>query len=525
MTASTGAPAPEQREKWSGQTAFILAAVGSAVGLGNIWRFPGQAYESGGGAFMIPYLIALVTAGIPLLLLENGIGHRFRGSAPLALRRVHKRAEGVGWFQIAVSFVIGLYYTVVIAWAVSFFFFSFNLDYAEDPAGFFIGEYLQLGDEVKLGFDIVPGVMWPLLAIWAIAIIVLALGVHNGVERLNVVGIPLLVVTFIVLAVRAMMLDGAMDGIEALFTPDFSALADINVWIAAYGQVFFSLSLAYGVMITYASYRKKRSNMTAPAFVVAFGNCSFSLLAGFAVFGAIGFLAHEQGVSVAELDGLTGVSLSFITFPAVIAQMPGGPIFGAAFFASLVIAGLTSLISLLQTISAALQDKFGWHPRGSAVAVGLIMATLSVLGFSTTTGLYLLDTVDQWSNQLGIVAGAIGMVAAVMIARRGREIALHLSAVSTLGVGRAWRVLVVGVSLLLTYMLVRKTVELATQGYEGYPGEYLAVFGWGTAGFLVLIAIVLPLMPWHRAIAEFDAWPTEGQLEEAAAGAARKGGA
>ncbi|WP_082105613.1 sodium-dependent transporter [Demequina subtropica] len=503
----------EKREHWSGQTAFILAAIGSAVGLGNIWRFPGQAYEHGGGAFMIPYLVALVTAGVPILFLENAIGHRFRGSAPLAMKRVHRNAEGVGWLHVAICFVIGLYYTAIIAWAVSYFFFSFGQSYADDPAGFFTGEYLELGEAGTVSLSFVPQVLIPLAAVWVVTIVILALGIHRGVERLNIIGIPVLVATFLVIVVRALFLDGAADGVAALFTPDFEALTDPQVWIAAYGQIFFSLSLAYGIMITYASYRRRRSNITAPGMVVAFGNSSFELLAGIGVFATLGFLAHQQGTTVAGLDNLAGPFLSFVTFPAVIAEMPGGAFFGALFFGSLVLAGLTSLVSVLQVISAALQDKFGLHPRGGAVAVGLVSAVLSIIGFGTTTGLYLLDTVDQWSNQLGIVAGAITMIAAALwFGRRGHELERHLAAVSTMRPGRYWLWLVNAVALLLIYMFAEKAVSLVQDGYGGYPGWYLAVFGWGTAAFLLAVALLMPLLRWRRDIERFHAWPSREQL-------------
>jgi len=504
----------EKREHWSGQTAFMLAAIGSAVGLGNIWRFPGEAYDNGGGAFMIPYLVALLTAGVPILFLEHAIGHRFRGSAPLAMKRVHRHAEGVGWLHVAICFVIGLYYTAIIAWALSYFFFSFDLSFADDPAGFFTAEYLQLGEAGTVSLSFVPHVIIPLAAVWLVTIVILALGIHRGVERLNLVGIPILVATFLVIVVRALFLEGAGDGVEALFTPDFAALSDPQVWIAAYGQIFFSLSLAYGIMITYASYRRRRSNITAPGLVVAFGNSSFELLAGLGVFAALGFLAGQQGVGVSELDGIAGPFLSFVTFPAVIAEMPGGQFFGALFFASLVLAGLTSLVSVLQVVSSALQDKLNLKPRTAALAVGVVSAGLSIVGFGTTTGLYLLDTVDQWSNQLGIVAGAITMIAAaVWIGRRGHELERHLAAVSTIRPGRAWLWLVTAVALLLIYMFVDKAVSLLVDGYEGYPTWYLVVFGWGTVAFLALAAVLMPLLKWRKDIVHFHPWPTREQLK------------
>lgn len=511
-SADTGSRRPK-REAWSGQTAFILAAVGSAVGLGNIWRFPGEAYDNGGGAFMIPYLIALITAGIPILFLDHALGHRFRGSSPLSLKRAAKGGEAVGWWHVAVCFIIGLYYTVIIAWALSYFIFSFNLDYADDPAGFFTGTYLQAADP-GFSLDFVPGVLVPLAAIWVVTIAVLALGVAKGVEKLNVIAIPLLVVTFTALVIRALFLDGAAEGLNALFTPDFAALADPAVWIAAYGQIFFSLSIAYGIMITYASYRKRRSNVTGPALVVAFSNSSFEMLAGIGVFSAIGFLAAQQGVAVSELDGLTGITLSFITFPAVIAQMPGGAIFGALFFGSLLLAGMTSLVSVLQVVLAAIQEKFNLNVRRTALWICIPMALVSLVGFGTTTGLYLLDTLDQWSNQLGIVAGAFLMVVVVLwFGRRGQELARHLSAVSTMRVGRVWLVVTSLVAILLMYMFIDKVVTLAADGYEGYPTWYLGVFGWGTLAFIVLVALVMPAVPWARGRETFVAWPTRAQLD------------
>ncbi|MDE0573284.1 sodium-dependent transporter [Demequina sp. B12] len=502
----------QPRESWSGQTAFILAAVGSAVGLGNIWRFPGEAYDNGGGAFMIPYLVALITAGIPILFLDHALGHRFRGSSPLALKRAARGGEMVGWWHVAVCFIIGLYYTVIIAWALSYFVFSFNLDYADDPSGFFTGEYLRTA-EAGFSLDFVPAVLIPLAVIWIVTIAVLAMGVTRGIERLNVIAIPLLIVTFSILVVRALFLDGAADGLNALFTPDFTALTDPGVWVAAYGQIFFSLSIAYGIMITYASYRKRRANVTSPALVVAFGNSSFELLAGIGVFSTIGFLAFQQGVDISEMEGLAGITLSFITFPAVIAEMPGGAFFGALFFGSLLLAGLTSLVSVLQTVLAAFEDKFGWRPQRAAVWICVPMAVISLVGFGTTTGLYLLDTMDQWSNQLGIVGGAFLMVVAVLwFGRRGDELARHLSAVSTLKVGKVWLAATSLVAVLLVYMFVDKIVVLIRDGYGGLPDWYVVVFGWGTLAFIAVVALVMPAVRWVRDPHDYEAWPSREQL-------------
>ena len=530
QTAASPAPEGRPREQWTGQVGFILSAIGSAVGLGNIWRFPGVAYENGGGAFLVPYLIALLTAGIPILFLDYAIGHRFRGAAPTAFRRLGGKTgrwmESLGWFQVTIAFVIGLYYTVVIAWSLSFFVFSFDLRWGDDPAAFLTGEYLQTGDP-GFSLEFVPGVLIPLATVWVLAIAVLAAGVAKGLQRVNVIALPVLVIAFLILVVRALFLDGAAEGLNALFTPDWTALADPNVWIAAYSQIFFSLSIAFGIMITYASYRKRRSNLTTPGLVVAFSNSSFEILAGIGVFATLGFFAFSQGVAIDELEGLTGVGLSFITFPAIVSQMPGGPIFGCLFFGSLTLAGFTSLVSVLQVVSAAVQEKFGLSTRRAALSVGIVSAILSMLIFSTTTGLLALDVVDQWANNIGIVASAILTTVLVLwVARKGPELRYHLDSLSTFRVGRVWVLLVsVLAPLVLGYMLISRIVVLITEGYGGMPPWYLLVFGWGTVLVLVVGAVVLSVLRWKRSPDDFTAWPEYPPLsaERAAPGATSRG--
>ncbi|GGH45374.1 sodium-dependent transporter [Microbacterium album] len=509
MSRTSATQAVPAREQWTGQVGFILAAIGSAVGLGNIWRFPGVAYENGGGAFLIPYLVALLTAGIPILLLDYAIGHRFRGSAPLALRRAAGRVgEGIGWFQVMICMFIAVYYTVVLAWAISYFVYSFDLRWGDDPTGFFVGDFLRAADE-PFTLEFVPAVLIPLLLMWVVALVVLGAGVVRGVQRANVVFIPLLVIGFLVLVVRALFLPGAVEGLNAFFTPDFSALADPGVWIAAYSQIFFSLSIAFGIMITYASYRRRRSNLSTPGLVVAFGNSSFELLAGIGVFATLGFFAFQQGVGIDDLESLTGVGLSFMTFPAIVAEMPGGAWFGALFFGALALAGLTSLLSILEVIVSAVRDKFGLTRAQAAYGLGGALAVVSVLLFGTTSGLTALDTIDNWANNVGIVASAIATIVVVMWVRRaGAELSGHVSALSTFKVGRTWRLLVALLApVVLGYILIAKIVELIANGYEGYPALYLGIVGWGSVLVMVLGAIVLTSARWRHDHAKFEAWP------------------
>ncbi|MGA9873586.1 MAG: sodium-dependent transporter [Rhodococcus sp. (in: high G+C Gram-positive bacteria)] len=497
--------APEQREAWSGRTVFILAAIGSAVGLGNIWRFPYIAYENGGGAFIVPYLIALLSAGIPLLFLDYAIGHKFRGSPPLAFRRISRPAEVLGWWQVGICFVIAVYYAVIIAWAARYTIFSFTEAWGDDPATFFASDFLQQDSESTFGLDFVPGVVIPLLLVWIGVIVILALGVQKGIGAVSKYFVPLLIALFAVLVVRALFLEGAGQGLDAFFTPDWSALTDSGVWIAAYGQIFFSLSVAFGIMITYSSYLGRRTNLTGSGLVVAFSNSSFEILAGIGVFAVLGYMAQATGVPVSEVVE-SGIGLAFIAFPAIISSMPGGPLFGVAFFGALVFAGFTSLISIVQVVVAAVQDKTGLARSTAVLTVGGSATVVSLILFPTATGLNVLDIVDNFANNIGIVGVAlVAIVVLGLVLRRLTEMQNHLNDVSSFKVGIVWRIFVgVITPIVLAYMLIDQVIERITDGYGGLPTGLVVAFGWVAQALVIVAAVLLSLLPWRRNVDSFD---------------------
>jgi neurotransmitter:Na+ symporter, NSS family len=308
------------REQWGSRLGFILAAVGSAIGLGNIWRFPYMAYDNGGGAFLIPYFFALLTAGIPILILEFGLGHKMKGSAPLSFARLNRKWEWIGWWQLAISFVISVYYIIIIAWAFNYLWFAVSRSWGPDTIGFFVSDFLGLTQSPFDGGGIRWIIVATLVIAWIINFAVLYSGVKKGIEVANKIFMPVLIVVILILLVRSVTLPGAADGISLLFAPDFSKILDANVWVAAYGQIFFSLSIAFGIMIGYASYLPDDSDVVNNAFMTGFLNCGFSLLAGITVFGIIGFMMHQAGGVLPEK--LSGVFLAFVTFPEAVNQLP-----------------------------------------------------------------------------------------------------------------------------------------------------------------------------------------------------------
>ncbi|WP_040976743.1 sodium-dependent transporter [Necropsobacter massiliensis] len=487
-----------KRETFSGRRAFIIAAIGSAVGLGNIWRFPYVTYENGGGAFIVPYVIALLTAGIPLLFLDYAIGHRHRGGAPLSYRRFNRHFETFGWWQVMVNVIIGIYYAVVLGWAASYTYFSFTSAWGDKPIDFFIGEFLKMGDISQgISFDFVAMVTGPLIAVWLVALGVLALGVQKGIAKSSSILMPLLVIMFIVLVISSLFLPGAAKGLNALFTPDWSKLSDPSVWIAAYGQIFFSLSICFGIMITYASYLKKDSDLTGSGLVVGFANSSFELLAGIGVFAALGFMANAAGQEVSEV-AKGGIGLAFFAFPTIINQAPFGHVLGVLFFGSLTFAALTSFISVIEVIISAVQDKLRTRRIKTTFIVGIPMMFVSVMLFGTTTGLPMLDVLDKFINYFGIVAVAFVSLIAIVANEKLGVLGAHLNETSSFKVGFFWRLCIVITTGILAFMLLSEGAKVFSEGYEGYPSWFVNIFGWGMSVSLVIISFLLSRLKWKN---------------------------
>lgn len=440
-----------------------------------------------------------------MLLLDYAIGQRYQGSAPAVFRRIRASFEFIGWAKVLVSFVITAYYAVILAWALRYVFFSVNLAWGKDPTGFFVKDFLHLSDP-GAPTSVVPGIFWPLIAIWAVVAIIMAMGVAGGIERANKFFIPVLVVIFVALVVRALTLPGAAEGLNALFTPNWAALANPQVWLAAYTQIFFSLSVGFGIMLTYASYLKRKSNITPTALVTGFANSSFEVLAGIGVFATLGFMAHQQGVGVDKLEGLTGVGLSFMTFPNIISQMPGGPLFGVIFFVSLVVAGLTSILSLTQVISAAIQEKFNVGRRTASLLVVLLDGLISVSVFSTTGGLNALDVVDKYINEIGIVTCAIlTCVLLAYVLRRLPLLRTHLNFNSRLKLGTWWDAAIyVVIPIVLGVVMVLTLYSLLVDGYGGYPESFLYQYGWTLIFAVAIGSFVLASIPWRTPVDDFD---------------------
>ncbi|GGA97391.1 sodium-dependent transporter [Agarivorans gilvus] len=485
-----------KREQWGSRVGFIMAAVGSAIGLGNIWRFPYMAYENGGGAFFIPYLFAMLSAGIPFMIMEFSLGHKMRGAAPRVFAKLGRRLEWLGWFQVLVAFVIAVYYVAVIGWSISYLGFSFSQSWGSDPNAFFFTEYLQLGDNSpsNLG-NIQSHILVPVIIAWLITFSAVFSGVKGGIERASKIMMPLLFIMVIGLILRMAFLPGAIEGLNYLFKPDFSKIMDASVWSAAYGQIFFTLSVGFAIMLAYSSYLPKDSDISNNAFMTVMINCGFSILAGIMIFSILGYMADQQGVAITEVVK-AGVGLAFVTIPTAINLLPAPYILGPLFFLALTVAGLSSMISIIEAVTSAVIDKTGYSRKKAATIVCGVALAVST-AFTTNGGLLLLDVVDYFMNNVGILGSCLLELLVVGWMLKGLpELKEYANRRSELMIGDwfVWCLRFISPAILLV-ILGTNFVGLLQNGYGGYSQFDLMTFGWGLVTILVVLSVIIRKLP------------------------------
>ena len=383
-----------ERSSFTGKIGFVLAAAGSAVGLGNIWRFPYLAAKYGGGIFLLMYLILALTFGFALMVGEIALGRKTGQSAIGAFGALSQKHRFIGLLASAVPIIILPYYSVIGGWVMKYLsvMFTGNLGPASIDGYFeaFIAQPME-----PIG--------WFLLFIGLTAAVVLC-GVEKGIEKVSKWMMPVLVVLTLGIAVYSMFMPGAMDGVLYYITPDFSKFSMTTV-LAAMGQLFYSMSLAMGIMITYGSYMKKEVSITSAVKQIEVFDSGVAFLAGMMVIPAVFSFSGGDQAALGK-----GPGLMFVTLPKVFASIPGiaGSIVGALFFLLVLLAALTSSISLMETVVSIFRDKFGWGRKSTCLFVlmlSIILGLPSSLGFGlwkdfSFAGMTILDMFDFFSNSI-----------------------------------------------------------------------------------------------------------------------------
>jgi len=463
------------RERWGGRSFFLFAAMGSAIGLGNIWRFPYLTYEFGGGAFLIAWIIGLLVLGIPWLMMEFGMGRLFQRGAPGVFAGIGKKWEWLGWWPVFVAFLIVAYYAVVMAWSLNYAVDSATVAWGTGSAGataaggYFYGEILNLSS----GPTALGGLQWPIVGALAAVWVILFFIMFKGARVIGKVAVWTVIIPWVlllVLLVRGLTLPGAIDGLNYYLAPDFGALTNPDLWFGAFSQIAFTLSLGMAGMYAYGSFIAKKADVTNNAFITSFSNCATSFFAGFAVFSILGFLASALSVSVPEVTNQS-LGLAFITYPAAISMMPTmAALTGVIFFICLFFLGIDSAFFLSYGgVIAPLRDKFGW---GRAKVTAAICALAFVVGliFTTGGGLYWLDIVDRAVSFYGLlITGALACIVVGWVygVKKLRE---HINATSDFKVGAwfDWLIKIVVPAGLLFVVIYGGFMNEIPEAYGGY---------------------------------------------------------
>ena len=631
------------RETWSSRTAFVLAAIGSAIGLGNVWRFPYVAYANGGGAFLVACAICLFLAGIPLLMLEFGLGHMTHQAAPGAFARIHPRLQWFGWFAVGVGLMICAYYAVVMGWCMNYTWEAATLGWDKrepivadttiaicnttlddrsvltpvpdslvgrpyrSPAGTvgtivdepttivaydgslyafpshrqaeaFVSDPFQAAGSIGSTPETAPAILpsvpddllglnyvspltspalpgqtwvvsrvstmlvaqegkiyafatvpnasvylgtpddffynrflgltsrpwdmgtfrWPILIgftlswIWIIASIWKSTKTVGKVVFFTVTIPWALLVVFMI---RGMTLSGASEGLRYYLTPVWSRLADPQIWLAAISQIFYSLSVGFGIMIAYGSFLPGKTSIASNAIIVGVADSITAFCGGIAVFSALGHQAHMLGVPVSEVVR-SGPGLTFVAYPQIISSLPLAPLFGVLFFLMLLTLAIDSAFSLVEAVTASVRDKWGVSHRKSNLTVGVVSFLLG-LPMLTGAGLYILDIVDHFMNHMGLTLVVLGETIVIGWAYGADRMRKHISQNSSHRVGGWWDICIRWVIPMgIIWMLYSEIRERSLSAYGSFglrSQEFL--FGWLIVILLPIIADIFAMMP------------------------------
>ena len=392
--------------EWGSNLSFILAMIGSAVGLGNIWRYPYVLYSNGGGAFYIPYIVAILLMGIPFLILEYGVGYDFKSSFAKAVKKIDSRWEYLGWFLPVAVFLIMIYYSAILGWDGIYIILSFFKGWGADPNVYFTNTLLHSSNSWMGLLQFIPLIAVAMLVGWVIIWFISHRDLEEGLGRVSKVLVPLLFVIMVVIVGFSLTLPGASIGLSELFHPNWALLGNFEIWMAAFGQIVFSLSLGMSIAFTYASYTKDDADLITNTISIALANSLFENFAALGVFSILGYMSLQSGTAVADLV-TQGTGLVFIVYPTVFNVLgQWAYVLGPLFFLTVYLAGLTSILSTIEPLSFSIQNKFGLT-RSKTMTVLIIVGALVSMIYATAYGGSILGYVDTFINQIALLLGII----------------------------------------------------------------------------------------------------------------------
>ncbi|XP_042579592.1 sodium- and chloride-dependent GABA transporter ine isoform X1 [Cyprinus carpio] len=526
----------EPRETWGRRLEFVLASIGYAVGLGNVWRFPYLCYRSGGGAFLIPYLIMLFLCGIPLLFMEFTVGQYTRLGPVHSLAKICPLFKGVGLATVVISYVLCTYYNVLMTWALYYLLHSFSpslpwqscnntWNAVGNCSTGFPGNATHLKSasqqffdhkvlEMTTGIEHAGGIRWELFGLLVLAWAIVYFCIFKGVKSTGkVVYFTATFPYFILFAllINNVQLPGAKDGILFFLMPNWSKLLEVQVWVNAAAQIFNSIGISFGSMISMASYNKFNNNILRDTYIVSLANSATSIVAGFVIFSAIGYMAHIHNLPVDDI-ATDGPGLVFVVYPEVFSTMPVSQLWAPLFFIMLLCLGLDSQFAMVEVAVTFIVDGFGKKVLGVFKRKELIVLAVCSVGFLlgiphiTSGGIYVFQLMDHYTAVVSLMFLAFFEVLAVTLIFGVRRLSVMLEKMLGKKPNLFFRVCWQFLSPMLVLVILISSIVQYTPARYGKSYTYplwAEVVGW----FISLVSIIwIPLGALH------ELWTTEGSL-------------
>ncbi len=481
----------QDKNEWGSNLSFILAMIGSAVGLGNIWRYPYVLYSNGGGAFYIPYIVAILLMGIPFLILEYGVGYNFKSSFAKAITKIDSKWQYLGWLLPVAVFMIMIYYSAILGWDGIYMILSFTKGWGADPNTFFTANLLQASSSYIGLLNFIPLIAVAMLVGWVIVWFISHKDLEDGLGKVSKILVPALFIIMIVIVGFSLTLPGASIGLAELFNPDWSLLTHFEIWMAAFGQIVFSLSLGMSIAFTYASYTKDDADLVTNTISIALANSLFENFAALGVFSILGYMSLQSGTAVADLV-TQGTGLVFIVYPTVFNVLgQWALVLGPLFFLTVYLAGLTSILSTIEPLSFSIQNKFGWS-RSKTMTVLIIVGAAISMVYATSFGGDLLGFVDTFINQIALLLGVIlECIIFAWIFKAEKLIDFMNSRSKTIKLGGWWLVIVKYVlPIFIAIIWIGGLIDVVSAGTFDQ-----LVFTAITAAILLIATLVFTLLP------------------------------
>ena len=388
--------------QWGSTLTFILAMIGSAVGLGNIWRYPYVLYSSGGGAFFVPYILAIILMGIPILFLEYGIGFKFKSSFAKTITQIDSRWQFLGWFVPVCLLTVMIYYSSLLSFDGIYIFLSMFKAWGADPNFYYTSTLTQSTTCVSGILHFLPIIGLAILIVWALVWFISHRDLEKGLGRVSKVLVPFLFVIMIFIVIFSVTLPGASIGLSELYNPDWSLLTDFNIWMLAFSQIIFSLNIGLSGTITFAGYLKEDTDIISNTLIIALANSFFENISAIAVFSILGYMSLQTATPVSNLVS-QGTGLIFVVYPTVFNILgQWAYIIGPLFFLTIFIAGLTSILTMIEPLSFSIQNKFNISRKRTVTILCIIGGLVSML-YATAFGGTLLEYVDTYINQIAVL--------------------------------------------------------------------------------------------------------------------------